>query len=180
MKLEITKMLLWNSKWTKSKSFAEADEAVHLGKIMVRDLRPEISSYLLQMAQLKMCQWTTASFDFHQMAVHKRTTMLAHCNLKQNLCLYSKQSSFFSFYALPSGGISKDAVVHWKPSKISGFVCANHPASLGWIPKHNIFASSFIFELLWEKKKNKQKEAEIYENVIIPMSDFGQVHSPPT
>ena len=26
----------------------------------------------------------------------------------------SKQSSLFSFYALPSGGKSKDAVVHWK------------------------------------------------------------------
>ena len=57
-------------------------------------------------------QWTTASFDFHQMAVHKRTTMLAHCNLKQNMLLCSKQSSFFSFYVLPSGGKSKDAVVH--------------------------------------------------------------------
>ena len=57
-------------------------------------------------------QWTTASFDFHQMAVHKRTTMLAHCNLKQNMWLCSKQSSFFSFYALPSGGKLKDAVVH--------------------------------------------------------------------
>ena len=45
------------------------------------------------------CQWTTASFDFHQMAVHKRTTMLAHCNLKQNLC--SKQSSFFPFMHCP-------------------------------------------------------------------------------
>ena len=45
-------------------------------------------------------QWTTASFDFHQRAVHKRTTMLAHCNLKQNTWLCSKQSSFFSFYAL--------------------------------------------------------------------------------
>ena len=58
-------------------------------------------------------QWTTASFDFHQMAVHKRTTMLVHCNLKQNTWLCSKQSSFFSFYVLPSGGKSKDAVVHW-------------------------------------------------------------------
>ena len=59
-------------------------------------------------------QWTTASFDFHQMPVHKRTTMLAHCNLKQNTQLCSKQSSFFSFYALPSGGKSKD---HWSISK---------------------------------------------------------------
>ena len=40
-------------------------------------------------------KWTTASFNFHQMAVHKRTTMLAHCNLKQNMWLCSKQSSFF-------------------------------------------------------------------------------------
>ena len=38
-------------------------------------------------------QWSTASFDFHQMAVHKRTQMLAHCNLKQNMWLCSKQSS---------------------------------------------------------------------------------------
>ena len=57
-------------------------------------------------------EWTTAPFDFHQMAVHKRTTMLAHCNLKQNMWLCSKQSSFFSFYALPSGDKSKDTVVH--------------------------------------------------------------------
>ena len=42
-----------------------------------------------------LTQWTTASFDFHQTAVHKRTTMLAHCNLKQNMWLCSKQSSFF-------------------------------------------------------------------------------------
>ena len=34
-----------------------------------------------------------------------------HCNLKQNMCLCSKQSSLFSFYALPSGGKLKDAVV---------------------------------------------------------------------
>ena len=57
-------------------------------------------------------EWTTASFDFHQMAVHKRTTILAHCNLKQITWLCSKQSNFFSFYALPSGGKLKDAVVH--------------------------------------------------------------------
>ena len=38
--------------------------------------------------------------------------MLAHCNLKQNAWLCSKQSSFFSFYALPSGGKLKDTVVH--------------------------------------------------------------------
>ena len=60
-----------------------------------------------------MEKWTTTSFNFHQMAVHKRTTMLAHCNLKQNMWLCSKQSSLFSFYALPSGGKSKDAVVHF-------------------------------------------------------------------
>ena len=29
------------------------------------------------------------------------------------MCLCSKQSSLFSFYALPSGGKSKDKVVHW-------------------------------------------------------------------
>ena len=28
------------------------------------------------------------------------------------MCLYSKQSSLFSFYALPSGGKLKGAVVH--------------------------------------------------------------------
>ena len=46
--------------------------------------------------------------------MHQRTTMLAHCNLKQNSWLCSKQSSFFYFYALPSGGKLKDSVVHWK------------------------------------------------------------------
>ena len=35
------------------------------------------------------------------MAVHKRTTMLAHCNLKQNMWLCSKQSSFFPFMHCP-------------------------------------------------------------------------------
>ena len=49
----------------------------------------------------------------HQRAVHKRWTMLAHCNKKQNMCFSSKQSSLYSFYALPSGGKSKDAVVHF-------------------------------------------------------------------
>ena len=49
----------------------------------------------------------------HQRAVHKRTTMLAHCNLKQNMWLSSKQYSFFSFYALPTGGKSKDPVIHY-------------------------------------------------------------------
>ena len=38
--------------------------------------------------------------------------MLAHCNFKKNMCLCSKQSSLFSFYALPSGGKLKDVVVH--------------------------------------------------------------------
>ena len=39
--------------------------------------------------------------------------MLAHCNLELNMCLCSKQSCLFSFYALPSGGKSKDMVVHY-------------------------------------------------------------------
>ena len=48
-------------------------------------------------AGLIFLQWTTACFNFHQMAVHKRTTILAHCNLKQNMWLCSKQSSIFPF-----------------------------------------------------------------------------------
>ena len=41
--------------------------------------------------------------------------------IKRKQCLhiaimFSKQSSLFSFYALPSGGKSKDAVVHSLPS----------------------------------------------------------------
>ena len=39
--------------------------------------------------------------------------MLAHCNIKENMRLCSKQSSLFFFYALPSGGKSKEAVVHF-------------------------------------------------------------------
>ena len=73
--------------------------------------------YDCQLMAHKKLKWTTASFDFHQMAVHKSTTMLAHCNLKQNMWLCSKQSSFFSFYALPSGGKSKDVVVHCAKKK---------------------------------------------------------------
>ena len=38
--------------------------------------------------------------------------MLSHCNLKQNMCLCSKQSSLFSFYALPS--------VWWQIERRSG------------------------------------------------------------
>ena len=39
--------------------------------------------------------------------------MLLHFAIKNKICvLSSKQSSLFSFYALPSGGKSKDAVVH--------------------------------------------------------------------
>ena len=49
--------------------------------------------------------------------------MLAHCNLKQNVCLCSKQSSLFSCYALPSGGKSKSAVVH---CRFAVFVCQIH------------------------------------------------------
>ena len=37
----------------------------------------------------------------HQMAVHKRTTMLAHRNLKQNMSLCTKQSCFFPFMYCP-------------------------------------------------------------------------------
>ena len=55
----------------------------------------------LTYALYKNLQWTTASFDFHQLAVHKRTTILAHCNLKQNTWLHSKVSSFFPFMHCP-------------------------------------------------------------------------------
>ena len=50
----------------------------------------------------------------HQMAVHKRTTMLAHCNLKQNTWLCSKQSSYFSFYALPLANQKTQWSIDWK------------------------------------------------------------------
>ena len=38
--------------------------------------------------------------------------MLAHCNLKQNMFLFSKYSSLFSFHTLPSADKLQDAVVH--------------------------------------------------------------------
>ena len=50
------------------------------------------------------------------MAVHERTTMLAHCNLKQKYMVVIKTMQLFSFYALPSGGKLKDAVVHYTKS----------------------------------------------------------------
>ena len=40
-------------------------------------------------------QGTTASFNFHQMAVHKRTTMLAHCNLKKICGCLQNNLAFF-------------------------------------------------------------------------------------
>ena len=81
-----------------------------------------IMNVFVSEASFCFSQWTTASFNFHQMAVHKRTTMLAYCNLKQNTWLCSKQSSFFSFYALPSGGKSKDMVVHWRHSILNLYI----------------------------------------------------------
>ena len=62
--------------------------------------------------------------------------MPAHCNLKQNMCLCSKQSSLFSFYALPSGGKSKDAVVHWNDLfyvRIEGW-----KLSMDWVTNTNV------------------------------------------
>ena len=50
----------------------------------------------------------------------------------------------------------------YKQSKLSGFVCAYHPAAPGSSPKHTIYAFSFIVFVLYlsfEKNKNKQKEA---------------------
>ena len=78
----------------------------------IRNVKNKFYDSIAMLCRNEALQWTTTSFDFHQMAVHKRTTMLAHCNLKQNMLLCSKQSSFFSFYVLPSGGKSKDTVVH--------------------------------------------------------------------
>ena len=49
------------------------------------------------------------------------------------MCLCSKQSSLFSFYALPSGGKSKDAVVH----------LGNRNCSKTWILKSEILTSEF-------------------------------------
>ena len=91
---------------------------------------------------------TTASFDFHQMAVYNRTTMLAHCNLKQNMWLCSQQSSFISFYALPSGGKLKDAVVH------CSIVVPTQWHTLGSLPGHLlktlIFAQKLLQKPEWE------------------------------
>ena len=72
-------------------------------------------------------QWTTASFDFPTEGSAKKVKMLAHCNLKQNMCLCSKQSSLFYFYALPSGGKSKDAVVHYLELSVFSFSLKNGP-----------------------------------------------------
>ena len=55
------------------------------------------------------------------MAMQKMTTMLAHCNLKQNTCLCSKQSSFFPFMQIERRG---------GPLNPQNFVC-NSP--YGWL-----------------------------------------------
>ena len=71
--------------------------------------------------------------------------MLAHWNLKQNMCLCSKQSSLFSFYALPSGGKSKDVVVHCQVQQV---VLTLVPFWLGVIsgptmPRKSLFFAAF-------------------------------------
>ena len=53
---------------------------------------------------------------------------------------------------------------NWKVlPELSGFVCANHPATLGSSPKHTIYALSFIVKfvlyLSCENNENKQNEA---------------------
>ena len=94
--------------WLETLDFALSYEMVAEMQFSVVNLTHEVGT-LIGGKGLCQCigklQWTTASFDFHQMAVHKRTTMLAHCNLKQNLC--SKQSSFFPFMHCP-------LVANWK------------------------------------------------------------------
>ena len=75
-------------------------------------------------------EWTTASFNFQQMAVHKRTTMLAHCYLKQNMWLCSKQSSFFPLMHCP-------LVANWKTRwsiewNLQGLLCC-FKGMFGWV-----------------------------------------------
>ena len=83
--------------------------------------------------------------------------MLAHCNLKQNMCSCWKQSSLFSFYALPSGGKSKDAVVH---------------SFLGLVRIASIIILSWRFEPQLRHKENfKQREG-------YPCGKMGHHHLP--
>ena len=67
--------------------------------------------------------------------------MLAHCNLEQNMCLCSKQSSLFSFYAMPSGDKSKDEVVHWLMLKHTIVFIIPIPTLLGSPVRMNLHLS---------------------------------------
>ena len=87
----------------------------------IPDLFFFILVFSMQLMVVKICQWRDSNrrslilltepqtlpngpphlLICHQRAVHKRTTMLAHWNLKQNMWLCSKQSSCFPFMHCP-------------------------------------------------------------------------------
>ena len=81
--------------------------------------------------------------------------MPAQCNLKQNMCFSSKQSSLFSFFALPSGGKSKDAVVHCFQFSLSGLRRTTSATDPCWHPscspssryKESSFVKAFVLGL---------------------------------
>ena len=98
----------------------------------------------------------------HHRAVHKRYTMLAHCNLKQYMCLHS---SLFSFYTLPSGGKSKDAVVHWRAVKTKHFLGQEPFGHSFFFKKWAIPGLFFIYFRLFNTVDNKQML-----NKILPMT----------
>ena len=58
------------------------------------------------------------------------------------MCLCSKQSSLFSFYALPSGGKSKDVVVHCNVLALFTF----------YGKSKDIFVSIFVFICFCDSK----------------------------
>ena len=70
-----------------------------------------------------MCQHRLAllmdhcSFRFATRGQCIKVNNASTLQLKQNIRLWSEQSSLFSFYALPSGVKSKGAVVHWMETK---------------------------------------------------------------
>ena len=58
------------------------------------------------------CQWTTASFDLPVEGSALKENKLEYFELKHMCCFRLQCASIVYFYALPSGGKSKDAVVH--------------------------------------------------------------------
>ena len=107
------------------------------------------------------------------MAMHKRTTMLAHCNLKQNTWLCSKQSSFFPFMHCPLVANQKTrwSIVQQFYNFAKTRVEEGHYYI--WKRKCQYFSSSCLTSSLSGQKVTSAATSDTFSNVNIKESWMG-------